>query len=342
GNVNKIKTALSSQGQLVDQQGQAHAELREAVSMLAHRLDNLRSWMEQASNRGTPSSRSPTVATEIPSPPIVGREPNFPHPHRYGGKPGLCKQFLHQCSLIFDQQPSAYEKDSTKVAFVMSLLTGQAAAWAVEISNAQPGLRSSFPEFVAEFRRVFHHPVMGREAEGRLLAIRQGKQSVAEYSISFRILAARSGYGDHALCGLFRRGLNVSLKDELATRDDSTNLEELINLALVLDNRMREREQERERERGDERGNAQHHPGTGTADAEGEPMQLGGGRLGPEERQRRIRDQACFYCGQPGHRVANCSMTPAQTKLTSSPVGASPYTFQHHTYLFSWLQEHTT
>lgn len=177
---------------------------------------------------------------------------------------------------------------------------------------------------------MFHHPVMGREAEGRLLAIRQGKQSVAEYSISFRILAAQSGYGDRALCGLFRRGLNISLKDELATRDDSGSLEDLIRLALVLDNRLRERE----RERGDVREDARSHPrragsrpasreswrpsrpeqlsSTRTTDTDEVPMQLGGGRLGLEERWRRIREQACFYCGQQGHRVADFSVTPTR------------------------------
>ncbi|XP_019715821.1 uncharacterized protein LOC109510144 [Hippocampus comes] len=183
----------------------------------------------------------------------------------------------------------------------MSLLTGQAASWALEVSNAKPGLRSSFPDFVAEFRRVFHQPDMGREAEGRLLDYRQGKQSVADYAISFRILAARIGYGDCALCGLFRRGLNSSLKDELATRDDSTSLEELINLALLLNNRMRERERECGSEGGHVRfqprhaggqsashessrsSGPEHHTGTGAVVAEGEPMQLVGGRLGPEK-----------------------------------------------------------
>lgn len=86
---------------------------------------------------------------------------------------------------------------------------------------------------------MFHHPVRGREAKVQLLDFRQGTQSVADYSITFRIVAAQSGYGDRALCGLFRHRLNSLLKDELATRDDSSNLEELIDIALILDNRMR-------------------------------------------------------------------------------------------------------
>ncbi|XP_051917513.1 uncharacterized protein LOC127598046 [Hippocampus zosterae] len=88
-------------------------------------------------------------------------------------------------------------------------------------------------------------PSRGREAEGRLIELHQGRRSVADYLIEFQILAAQSGYEDRALCGLFRRGLNTQLKDELATRDNSSDLEELIDLSLLLDNRMRERSRER-------------------------------------------------------------------------------------------------
>uniref|UniRef100_A0A3Q2YAJ9 ribonuclease H n=1 Tax=Hippocampus comes TaxID=109280 RepID=A0A3Q2YAJ9_HIPCM len=195
------------------QQGQAVTELRGAVSMLAHRFDYLEPRLTQLKGRRAPTTEVPVHL------PTFGREPMLPHPPRYGGEHGQCGHFLHQCSFVFDQQPSVYVNDNAKVAYVMSLLTGQAASWAISVSEAQPNLRSSFPDFVTALRRVFHHPVRGREAEGRLLELRQGKQSVADYSIEFRILAAQSGYEDRALCGLFRRGLNSLLKDELRNRE---------------------------------------------------------------------------------------------------------------------------
>ncbi|KAI3364873.1 hypothetical protein L3Q82_000927 [Scortum barcoo] len=35
---------------------------------------------------------------------------------------------------------------------------------------------------------------------------------------------------------------------------------------------------------------------------------LGCTKLAPEERQRRLKEGACFYCGQPGHRVSSCPL----------------------------------
>lgn len=154
--------------------------------------------------------------------PTVCREPNFLHPSRYG----LCGQFIHQCSLIFDQEPYSCVNIISKVAFIMSLLTGQAVSWALSASIARPELWSSFPEFIADLRRVFHHPVQGREARGQLLDCSQGRQSLADYSIALRILAAVSGFDDCALRRIFRCRLSA-LKDELAVRDDSSNMEVL-------------------------------------------------------------------------------------------------------------------
>ncbi|KAI3355852.1 hypothetical protein L3Q82_004230 [Scortum barcoo] len=39
-----------------------------------------------------------------------------------------------------------------------------------------------------------------------------------------------------------------------------------------------------------------------------ELMQLGRTKVAPEERQRRLKKVACFYCGQPGHCVGGCQL----------------------------------
>ncbi|XP_057703565.1 protein LDOC1-like [Corythoichthys intestinalis] len=100
-----------------------------------------------ASTHGPLAAPSAPVATSL-------REPNIPHPARYGGEPGSCGQFLHQCSLVFDQQPLTYSSDRSRVAFVMSLLTGKAAAWSMAISNQYPEIRNTFPGFVEEMRKT--------------------------------------------------------------------------------------------------------------------------------------------------------------------------------------------
>lgn len=45
---------------------------------------------------------APAASPTLPSHPC---EPYIPTPARYSGEIGQCSQFLHQCSLVFDQQP---------------------------------------------------------------------------------------------------------------------------------------------------------------------------------------------------------------------------------------------
>lgn len=73
----------------------------------------------------------------------------------------------------------------------------------------------------------------------------QVAQSVADYSIEFRTLAAESGWKDTALQEAFYRGLQDQLKDELATCDDSASLDLFICTSIRLDNHLRERRRER-------------------------------------------------------------------------------------------------
>lgn len=159
-----------------------------------------------------------------------------------------------------------------------------------------------------------------REATRRLLALSQGSQSVTSYSIDFRILANECGWDESALMGIFVKGLSEQLKDELASRDEPSSLEELISLSIKIDNRLRERL----RERVDRTHRLARSAGPTTVftprslnptpltapsappSGQEEPMQLGRARLDPQERLRRMSHKLCLYCGQTGHFIASC------------------------------------
>lgn len=51
-------------------------------------------------------------------------------------------------------------------------------------------------------------------------------------------MAAESGWDEISLQGAFYHGLNDYIKDELAARDETDNLESLISLSIHLDNRL--------------------------------------------------------------------------------------------------------
>ena len=103
---------------------------------------------------------------------------------------------------------------------------------------------SNYLAFMVAMWRTFDHPVRGREAAQRLLDLRQGCRSVAELVIDFWIYAAESGWRDDALRDVFQQSLADHLRDEIALRDEPSDLEALITLAMQIDNRIRERRRE--------------------------------------------------------------------------------------------------
>lgn len=323
-----LKRELSSQAARVNQAESALQQMSEHMQRVSAGVSQLSRQLAALEDRLTfsPSPGDHHPADSLPtSPAPQAREPYIPIPARYSGDLGTCSQFLHQCNLVFTQQPLTYSTPQAKVAFTMSLLTGQAAAWSLAISTQQPELINDYLKFTEEMKWVFDHPVKGSQAVSRLLDLQQGNLSVSEYAVSFRILAAESGWNDSALRAIFLKGLAGELKDELAVREECSSLNSLIDLAIRLDNRIRERARERQG-----MGKRRFLPGiplnshdctSGTPDTTSfaheqrpppadEPMQLGQARLTPAERRRRMRDQLCLYCGQQGHFVSHCPEVP--------------------------------
>ena len=122
------------------------------------------------------------------------------------------------------------------------------------------------------------------------------------------------------------RGLAEYLWDHLTALELPNDVDSLIALVIKIDNRIQLREEERSRlhvnapsRRGPAtdprllswRSPARFSPVAASpappADLE-EPMQLGRTRLTAEERQRRLREGRCIYCGQMGHFISGCPL----------------------------------
>lgn len=128
--------------------------------------------------------------------------------------------------------------------------------------------------------------------------------------MDFRIKAAATNWNAAALKSAYFNALNESIKDELVTLDEPATLEDLINLTIRLDNRIRSRT--REKNRGDPParfyGGVTSTPAVSPPQAslDPEPMQVGRTRFTPEERQKHISSHLCLYCGASGHFIARC------------------------------------
>ena len=260
-----------------------------------------------------------------PLPGDLPREPHIPNPKGYEGDLSLCCGFITQCELVFCHNPSRFTSDNAKIAFLVSLLSGRALDWAVASFNNDVRFASDYSLFVSEFRLVFDHPPDGADSAARLHSLNQGSRSVAEFAVEFRILAAKSHWGDEALKSAFRRGLNDSVKD-LIIRDQPASLSELISLALKVDDRLRERRREKgikptpvasrvnrvvtPRDNSAPPNPVVHIGPIPTVASDGEPMQVGRSRLTQATRQHRMLNKLCLYCGQPDHFIQSCDLRP--------------------------------
>lgn len=321
-----VKNALSSHGNLLGQHHQTLQELMDSQQTLSSKVTQIGRLVETIANQLsapsalTPSPSSNQSASSISSsgPPV---ESPVPAPEPFSGELAKSKGFLLQCSLVFGRQFNTFSSDCAKVSYITGLLRGRALEWAEAFLSSSGADAISYADFVGEFKKVFAHPNVAADAAKRLLSLRQGQRSVADYSIEFRILGTESKWDDHALRGVFVHGLSETMKDELTFHDEPKTLDDLISLSIRLDNRQRERRREKDSRinRAPPRSQAapiRVHQGTPSPLApppvasQDEPMQVGRARLDAAERQRRMDAGACIYCGQLGHFLRDCSIRP--------------------------------
>ncbi|XP_038149046.1 uncharacterized protein LOC119788602 isoform X1 [Cyprinodon tularosa] len=238
------------------------------------------------------------------------RDVVLPTPEPFSGDLNKSKGFLLQCSLVFGRSPQSFPDDANKISYVIGLLRDKALRWAEAIIDESNIDEYSFREFLDLFKQTFCLHVGEEEAAKKLWTLKQGNKSAAELAIEFRTLAADSGWNETALKGAFQHSLSEKLKDELACREEPETLDQLINLAIRIDNRLRERNRQRNIASPHQAFAMTPSPQSQPRPPSPEPMQIGRARLSPEERQRRLSSGCCLYCGHSGHFISTCPVRP--------------------------------
>ncbi|KAL0154063.1 hypothetical protein M9458_050637 [Cirrhinus mrigala] len=218
-----------------------------------------------------------------PAPVVTNHTARVSLPEKYDGAPGKAKGFLMQCSLYIHQQPNSFLNDDSKVSLVCSLLIGRVLEWATALWEGQRMTFPSYQDFLRQFREVFDHATGGKEP------------------------AAQTGWPPEPLKAIYRKGLSHDLQSELACRHEGKTLEQFMELTIQIDNLMRSRRGGRQTQPARPAPSTSNYSATYSAP---EPMQIGRTHLTEEERERRLRDHLCLYCGQPGHIRASCPIRP--------------------------------
>ncbi len=235
--LNQLTSEVSAQASMLAAHHQQLQKLTSLTEELVRTLQTLH--VANPPTNAMPSVPSPLPIT--PTLPPTSQGPRLSLPDKYDGSPERCKGFLMQCYLYIHQQPLTFPTDASQVSFICSLLTGRALDWATAIWE---GNRLSFPTydtFIRQFREVFEHSASGKEVGEELIALRQGNSTAADYTLTFRTLAAQTGWEDEPLRLLYRKGLNEELQSELACRDEGRTLEQFMELTIRIDNLMRSR-----------------------------------------------------------------------------------------------------
>jgi hypothetical protein len=131
------------------------------------------------------SATSSTVSSVAPS----SREPRLPPLERFNGEQSTGWAFIALCALVFKLQPSSFPSDHSKIAYLITLMSGRALTWATAVWEQQSAICISLEGFVGEVKKVFDAPFSGREAARKLIQLWQDSRSVGDYAVDFRKLA---------------------------------------------------------------------------------------------------------------------------------------------------------
>uniref|UniRef100_A0A3B5LMP7 Retrotransposon gag domain-containing protein n=1 Tax=Xiphophorus couchianus TaxID=32473 RepID=A0A3B5LMP7_9TELE len=98
--------------------------------------------------------------------------------------------------------------EGAKIAFIISLLTGQALDWAEARFPTSTDFGCTFNDFLKEFQQVCSQESNKTSNFQDLWMIKQGQWSVADFAIDFRIRVTASGWNAPALKSAYFRGLS--------------------------------------------------------------------------------------------------------------------------------------
>uniref|UniRef100_A0A670YQL2 DUF4939 domain-containing protein n=1 Tax=Pseudonaja textilis TaxID=8673 RepID=A0A670YQL2_PSETE len=75
-------------------------------------------------------------------------------PEKFSGQMDMFPAFLGQCQLFMSLRPEDFPTDRSKVGFMISLLTGQAANWATPLLVQDSPLLNNFQGFLQQMRVI--------------------------------------------------------------------------------------------------------------------------------------------------------------------------------------------
>ncbi|SGY78585.1 BQ5605_C008g04896 [Microbotryum silenes-dioicae] len=270
-------------------------------------------------------------------------------PDKYDGKKKVkFKTFITQIKFYIFGNPSSFPTDESKIAFIISHLTGDAFQHFEHAINAKddskPEWLTNYQKFLDQAELVLGDPDYRNNLTRQLMSLVQsGPASV--YASKFTQISSQLDWNQAALIAHFHKGLKLDLQAQLELHDDPQDLQSLIELAIKVDNKLhlarhRTNASTQFRQTNWQYSHSVNSPlrtspvsqlqaNASTANTSGPaPMDLDAtrsrrGPLSEEEKLRRRTNRLCMWCASDQHLRAQCPtappMIPRHTALNASP-----------------------
>jgi hypothetical protein len=191
----------------------------------------------------------------------------------------------------------------------------------------------TFGDFVTTWEESYSDPNRIHTAERAIAKLCQGNRDFVTYYTEFRCLASDLDWNNAAKRAASHRGLCDELKDILSTQDVTEDWNQYVALMKWRDQQFCAQKAESARPTAVTKPasslprstppastqNTAHPTSSGSGHLGPAPMDLSVARrrLSPEERQKRIDENCCLYCGGFNHMARDC---PSHPKVPAHPL----------------------
>ncbi|QRV77801.1 Retrotransposon-derived protein PEG10 [Ceratobasidium sp. AG-Ba] len=241
------------------------------------------------------------------------KNPKITVPDPYDGKSKgkAARQWWTRMAVCLSFMQDRFADENAEMIWFLQNTKDAAADWAqplleILISRRRrrlPPALQSWETLEQSFLSAFGDPDAGRAAERKITALEQTGSTV-DYWTEFQTLTADLSWNDSAYRAQFRRGLHWKVKEQLSMLpQDPTDLDELVTIAIRIDNARRENELDRTRTKASSAGTRS----MATTKVTRAPVSTESANyVDQAEKDRRKAAGECIKCGRKGHSAKEC------------------------------------
>lgn len=247
-----------------------------------------------------------------------------PDPERFDGTRSRLRGFLGQLRLKLSDR-RRFPTDQDQLRYAASRLEGAALDHILpHLNNDQVGFEN-LDALIKTLENAFDDPDRAGTAQRTLRSLKQGSRDFAAYYAEFQRFAPETGWDNTAKRFALREGLSRELQSALIPVVEPEDLSEFVEQCQRIDQKLR-------RFGNQNRTPPQYHsrntnssprppvPVSTSTGTHSGPMDLSAVRrkLTTEERETRLREGRCLYCGGLGHIARECPSKPDRPMHASS------------------------